>query len=94
MMEQIMQNLEKDTKLREEQVNNIKENIQQKMDKEIKREERHKEQVDIAEKAIYEKDPSEKKWLKLYYVHKFLQTILKMKIEKELKKFSVVEKAF
>ena len=38
-----MQNLEKDTKFREEQVNNIKENIQQKMEKEIKREERHKE---------------------------------------------------
>jgi hypothetical protein len=64
------------------------------MEKEQTRDERHKEQLEIAEKAIYEKDPSEKRWLKLYYVHKFVSTILKQKIEKELTKFSVVEKAF
>ena len=48
----------------------------------------------IAEKAAYEKDGTESKWVKLYYVHKFVQGILKTKIEGELKKFSVVEKSF
>ena len=48
----------------------------------------------IAEKAAYEKDGTESKWTNLYFVHKFVQGILKNKIEGELKKFSVVEKSF
>ena len=50
--------------------------------------------MDIAEHALYDKDASEKKWRKLLLVHKLLHSLLKNKMEKEMKKFEVVEKAF
>ena len=50
--------------------------------------------MEIAEHALYDKDANEKKWRKLLLVHKLLHSLLKNKMEKEMKKFHVVEKAF
>lgn len=49
---------------------------------------------EIAETAMQEKDNSEKNWKKLLAVHKFVKVMLREKMERELKKFEVVEQAY
>ncbi|MBS1889815.1 MAG: hypothetical protein JST59_00850 [Actinobacteria bacterium] len=49
---------------------------------------------EIAETAMQEKDNSEKNWKKLLSVHKFVKVMLRQKMERELKKFQVVETAY
>jgi len=43
---------------------------------------------------MQEKDNSEKNWKKLLSVHKFVKVMLREKMERELRKFEVVERAY
>lgn len=62
---------------------------------EKKRVDRLKRQKEVAENAATEsKDLNEKKWRRLLMVHKFLAFFLKRKMDRELKRFEVVEDAF
>lgn len=49
---------------------------------------------EIAERAIQDKDLSEKNWRKIFLTHIFVNKMLRNKIEKEMEKFKVVEMAF
>lgn len=46
--------------------------------------------MEIAERAMQDKDESEKKWEKLYLTNKFLARMLRDKMDKEMNKFFVV----
>lgn len=48
----------------------------------------------IAEAAMQEKDNSEKNWNKLLTVHRFLKVLLRDKMDREMKKFAIVENAY
>ncbi len=50
--------------------------------------------MEIADSAMHDKDANEKKWRKLLLTHKFVNCMLKAKMEREMKKFSIVESAF
>lgn len=50
--------------------------------------------MDIAERALQDKDGSEKSWEKLYLTNKFLAKMLRDKMDKEMTKFFMVESAF
>lgn len=50
--------------------------------------------MDIAERAMQDKDDNEKNWEKLYLTNKFLSRMLRDKMDKEMSKFFVVESAF
>lgn len=49
---------------------------------------------DIAERAMQDKDENEKSWEKLYLTNKFLDRMLRNKMDKEMAKFFIVESAF
>ena len=49
---------------------------------------------DLMEYAMQEKDLGEKVWRKLFLSHKFLKGILKAKMEREMRKFSIVEDSY
>jgi hypothetical protein len=49
---------------------------------------------EIAERAIQDKDISEKNWRKIFLTHVFVNKMLRNKIEKEMEKFKIVEFAF
>lgn len=49
---------------------------------------------EIAERAMQDKDDTEKNWRNLLVVHKFVSRMLKDKMDREMNKFSVVEVAF
>jgi len=49
---------------------------------------------EIAERAMQDKDDTEKNWRNLLVVHKFVSRMLKDKMDREMSKFSVVEVAF
>jgi hypothetical protein len=49
---------------------------------------------EIAERAMQDKDDTEKNWRSLLVVHKFVSRMLKDKMDREMSKFSVVEVAF
>jgi hypothetical protein len=49
---------------------------------------------EIAERAIQDKDLTEKEWRKIFMTHTFLNKLLRNKIEKEMDKFRIVEFAF
>jgi hypothetical protein len=49
---------------------------------------------EIAERAIQDKDMTEKNWRKIFLTHIFVNKMLRNKIEKEMEKFKVVEFAF
>ncbi len=46
---------------------------------------------EIAERAIQDKDMTEKNWRKIFLTHIFVNKMLRNKIEKEMEKFKVVE---
>lgn len=51
---------------------------------------REKQIMEIAERAMQDKDEGEKKWEKLYLTNKFLARMLRDKMDKEMNKFFVV----
>jgi hypothetical protein len=55
---------------------------------------RQREILNIAELTMQDKDSYEKQWRKLLMVHLFLRKLLKRKIEAEMDKFRLVEKAY
>ena len=48
----------------------------------------------IMEYAMQEKGSSEKAWRKLFLAHKFLKGILKAKMEREMRKFTIIEECY
>ena len=56
--------------------------------------ERENDLVYIAERAIQDKDQSEKQWRKIFLTHIFVNKMLRDKIDKEMDKFKTVEFAF
>ncbi|KAL4456282.1 hypothetical protein ABPG74_014243 [Tetrahymena malaccensis] len=94
MMDEVMKNVEQERKERESKLNQIKGKIQTRQELDRKREERMMQMMAIADHAMHDKDPQEKKWRQLLLVHKFVSTLLKQKMEREMKKFEVVESAF
>jgi len=84
-----------ETHVRERNLREMKKTIKKRKLLEKKRLERIKRQKEVAENAATEsKDLNEKKWRRLLMVHKFLSFFLKKKMERELKRFEVVEDAF
>ena len=55
---------------------------------------RERQIMEIAERAMVDKDDNEKNWEKLYLTNKFLSRMLRDKMDKEMSKFFVVESAF
>jgi len=73
----------------------FEQNLNTKDEVERKREERIKRTQDIAENAAAEiRDSNEKKWRELLMVHKFLASFLKKKMDREMKQYEAVERAF
>jgi hypothetical protein len=73
----------------------FKDDLRFKQDIERKREDRIKRQQEIAEVAANDiRDSNLKKWRKLLLVHKFLNQFLRLKMQREIKKFSSVEQGF
>ena len=56
--------------------------------------EREADLVEIAERAIQDKDQNEKQWRKIFLTHIFVNKMLRNKIEKEMEKFRTVQFAF
>ncbi len=52
--------------------------------------EREADLVEIAERAIQDKDQNEKQWRKIFLTHIFVNKMLRNKIEKEMEKFRTV----
>ena len=50
--------------------------------------------MEIAERAMQDKNEDEKQWWKIYLTHSFVSKMLRNKIDKEMEKFKVVEIAF
>jgi hypothetical protein len=73
----------------------FEQNLNTKDEVERKREERIKRTQDIAENAAAEiRDSNERKWRELLMVHKFLASFLKKKMDREMKQYEAVERAF
>ena len=68
--------------------------IEEKLQLQNRNSSREMELVEIAERAIQDKDHSEKQWRKIFLTHIFVNKMLRDKIEKEMEKFRTVEFAF
>jgi hypothetical protein len=55
---------------------------------------RQAEMKEIAENALQDKDGKEKNWQKVYLCHRFVEKVLRDKMNREMVKFNVVETAF
>ena len=55
---------------------------------------RKKEMIEVAEQALQDKDTNEKNWEKIYLCHRFVEKLLRDKMNTEMNKFSTVEIAF
>ena len=91
----VQSKIEEESVVREKNMFEMKKTIHKRRLLEKKRVDRLKRQKEVAENAATEsKDLNEKKWRRLLMVHKFLAFFLKRKMERELKRFAVVEDAF
>ena len=69
--------------------------MDQKQELDKQKDERVRRQFEIAELAANDvRDHNLKKWRKLLIVHLLLKTFFKDKMEREMKKYSLVEKSF
>ena len=50
--------------------------------------------MDIAERALQDKDETQLRWEKLYMTNKLVAKLLRDKMDREMSKFFVVESAF
>ncbi len=64
--------------------------IEEKMQLQNANMEREADLVEIAERAIQDKDQNEKQWRKIFLTHIFVNKMLRNKIEKEMEKFRTV----
>lgn len=55
---------------------------------------RGSEMKEIAENALQDKDQKEKNWYKVYLCHRFVEKLLRDKMNREMSKFGTVEHAF
>ncbi len=49
---------------------------------------------EIAENTMQDKDPQEKNWYNVHLAHRFLDKLLRDKMNREMNKFNTVETAF
>ena len=86
--------LERERLEREEHIQNLEAMIEEKLQLQNINSERENDLVYIAERAIQDKDLSEKQWRKIFLTHIFVNKMLRDKIDKEMDKFKTVEFAF
>lgn len=56
--------------------------------------EKKEEMREIAEITLSEKDTKQKNWYKVYLCHKFMERMMRDKMDREMTKFNAVEMAF
>ena len=86
--------MERERVEREQHIFNLEAMIEEKLRLQNLNSGREMELVEIAERAIQDKDHSEKQWRKIFLTHTFVNKMLRNKIEKEMEKFRTVEFAF
>ncbi|CAD8062860.1 unnamed protein product [Paramecium sonneborni] len=94
LCDEMMNNIEIEKNNRKRQIAQYNQQIKAQLAAKEKRDERMMKQRQIAEDASNDKDVNEKKWRKLLLAHKVVHSILKNKMQKEMKKFEIVEEAF
>jgi len=95
VFDDIIKQVEQEEKKRVQSLYAFEQNLNTKEEVERKREERIKRTQDIAENAAAEiRDSNEKKWRELLMVHRFLASFLKKKMDREMKTYESVERAF
>jgi hypothetical protein len=86
--------IENERQEREEHIRNLELMIEEKMQLQNANSEREADLMEIAERAVQDKDISEKQWRQIFLTHIFVNKMLRNKIEKEMEKFRTVEFAF
>ncbi|CAK75637.1 unnamed protein product (macronuclear) [Paramecium tetraurelia] len=94
LCDEMMNNIEIEKNNRKRQIAQYNQQIKVQLAAKEKRNERMMKQKEIAEHASNDKGANEKKWRKLLLTHKVVHSLLKNKMEKEMKKFLIVEGAF
>ncbi|CAD8149400.1 unnamed protein product [Paramecium pentaurelia] len=94
LCDEMMNNIEIEKNNRKRQIAQYNQQIKVQLAAKEKRNERMMKQKEIAEHASNDKDANEKKWRRLLLTHKVVHSLLKNKMEKEMKKFQIVEGAF
>lgn len=82
--------LESERLEREEHIRNLEAMIEEKLQLQNVNNGREMDLVEIAERAIQDKDQSEKQWRRIFLTHIFVNRMLRNKIDKEMEKFKTV----
>lgn len=92
--EKLVKQLDAENRERREHLANIQSSIQTRVELKEVSVARDEEILEIAERAMQDKDENEKNWKKLLSVHKFVSMVLRDKMQREMSKFRIVETAF